>query len=188
MSIEVSNLDHLGLVAGIIDEIGIERKINELLGEQPPEKITGGQNVKWLCRVPFRIKAAHKLVQEMDSSSFIPSQIPGYSYQELMKTYGGIQQRWLVVDFQLRRESDLKNLEKKIKIEATETRKKLRTLTSQKFACILDARKAAQQLLKKSLYHKLTAIKVQQVEGLTDSDFSDQIPAQVILNNEKVEP
>ncbi|NER08705.1 MAG: DUF4277 domain-containing protein [Okeania sp. SIO3C4] len=41
-----SNLDHLGLVAGIIDEIGIEQKINQLLGEQLPEKITGGQAVK----------------------------------------------------------------------------------------------------------------------------------------------
>ncbi len=30
MSIEVSNLDHLGLVAEIIDEIGIEQKINQL--------------------------------------------------------------------------------------------------------------------------------------------------------------
>ncbi len=46
MSIEVSNLDHLGLVAGMIDEIGIEQKINQLLGEQLPEKITGGQVVK----------------------------------------------------------------------------------------------------------------------------------------------
>ncbi len=28
MSVEVTNVDHLGLVAGIIDEIGIEQKIN----------------------------------------------------------------------------------------------------------------------------------------------------------------
>jgi hypothetical protein len=46
MSIEVSNIDHLGLVAGIIDEIGIEPKITELLGEQSAEKITAGQVVK----------------------------------------------------------------------------------------------------------------------------------------------
>lgn len=46
MSIEVTNIDHLGLVAGIIDEIGIEQKINQLLGEQLPEKITGSQVVK----------------------------------------------------------------------------------------------------------------------------------------------
>ncbi|GGA50594.1 hypothetical protein CYANOKiyG1_70100 [Okeania sp. KiyG1] len=46
MSAEVSNIDHLGLVAGIIDEIGIEQKINQLLGEEVSEKITGGQAVK----------------------------------------------------------------------------------------------------------------------------------------------
>ncbi|OZH52232.1 hypothetical protein AFK68_25755 [Hydrocoleum sp. CS-953] len=34
------------MVAGIIDEIGIEQKINQLLGEQLPANITGGQAVK----------------------------------------------------------------------------------------------------------------------------------------------
>ena len=46
MSVEVTNLDHLGLVAGIIDEIGIEGKINELLGENPGEKVSAGQAIK----------------------------------------------------------------------------------------------------------------------------------------------
>ena len=46
MSIEVSNLDHLGLVAGLIDERGIVPKINELLGEHQAEKISAGQVVK----------------------------------------------------------------------------------------------------------------------------------------------
>lgn len=31
--IKVENLDHLGLIAGLIDEIGIVPKINELIGE-----------------------------------------------------------------------------------------------------------------------------------------------------------
>ena len=34
------------MVGGIIDEIGIEEKINQLLGEELPEKITGVQVVK----------------------------------------------------------------------------------------------------------------------------------------------
>ena len=34
------------MVAGILDEIGIEQKINQLLGEELPEKITSGQVVK----------------------------------------------------------------------------------------------------------------------------------------------
>ncbi len=31
--ITVENLDHLGLIAGLIDEIGIVQKINELVGD-----------------------------------------------------------------------------------------------------------------------------------------------------------
>ena len=46
MLIEVSNIDHLRLLAGIIDEIGMENKINQLLGEELPEKIIGGQAAK----------------------------------------------------------------------------------------------------------------------------------------------
>lgn len=46
MSIEVSNLDHLGLVAGLVDEIGLVALINEQLGEHSAEKISAGQVVK----------------------------------------------------------------------------------------------------------------------------------------------
>ena len=46
MSVEIKNLDHLGLVAGIIDEIGIVNKINELIEENHTEKITAGKVVK----------------------------------------------------------------------------------------------------------------------------------------------
>ena len=37
--IQVANLDHLGLVAGMIDAIGIVEKINHLVGTQPGEKV-----------------------------------------------------------------------------------------------------------------------------------------------------
>ena len=39
--IQVKNLDHLGLVAGIVDELGIVEIINELLGIQPGEIVSG---------------------------------------------------------------------------------------------------------------------------------------------------
>ncbi len=44
--IQVANLDHLGLVAGMIDVIGIEEKINHLVGTQSGEKVSPGQAVK----------------------------------------------------------------------------------------------------------------------------------------------
>ena len=43
---EIKNLDHLGLVAGIIDEIGIVDKINELIEEKKTEKVSAGKVVK----------------------------------------------------------------------------------------------------------------------------------------------
>jgi hypothetical protein len=46
MSVEIKNLDHLGLVAGIIDEIGIVEKVNALIGEKKTEKISAGKVVK----------------------------------------------------------------------------------------------------------------------------------------------
>ena len=42
----VENLDHKGLVAGLIDDLGIVQKINELVGEQPGEIVSPGQVVK----------------------------------------------------------------------------------------------------------------------------------------------
>ncbi len=145
-------------------------------------------DIKWLSRVPVRIKAAHKLVQEIDSSDFTPSQIKGYSYQELSKTYGGIQQRWLIVESQLRRKSDLKNLDTKIQKERVELNKKLRTLKSQKFACIPDAETATRKLLTKFLYHELKQINVQQVESKSESCFPYEVQAQVSLRESKIEP
>lgn len=44
--IQVANLDHLGLVAGMIDAIGIVEKINHLVGTQTGEKVSPGQVVK----------------------------------------------------------------------------------------------------------------------------------------------
>ena len=47
-SITVKNLDHLGIVAGLIDEIGIVELINQKLGVHNREKIATGQVIKAL--------------------------------------------------------------------------------------------------------------------------------------------
>ncbi|MBH8575388.1 DUF4277 domain-containing protein, partial [Nostocaceae cyanobacterium CENA369] len=46
LNIEVKNLDHLGIVAGIIDEIELVDQINKILGQHPQEKVSAGQAVK----------------------------------------------------------------------------------------------------------------------------------------------
>ena len=42
----IQTINHLGLVAGIIDDIGLEQIINEVVGSDPRELITSGQVVK----------------------------------------------------------------------------------------------------------------------------------------------
>ncbi|MEL6164240.1 MAG: DUF4277 domain-containing protein, partial [Cyanobacteria bacterium J06628_3] len=44
--IEIKNIDHLGIVAGIIDSIGLVEIINNLVGEDFSEKISSGHVVK----------------------------------------------------------------------------------------------------------------------------------------------
>jgi transposase len=46
MSVQVKNLDHLGIVAGIIDQIGIVDIIDEHLGRSSQQKVSTGQAVK----------------------------------------------------------------------------------------------------------------------------------------------
>ena len=41
--IEVLNLDHLELVAGTIDELGLVEEVNQHLGIHPNEKVSAGQ-------------------------------------------------------------------------------------------------------------------------------------------------
>ena len=49
--ITVENIDHLGRVAGLIDEIGIVELINQKLGVDNREKIATGQVIKALILI-----------------------------------------------------------------------------------------------------------------------------------------
>ena len=46
LDISVQDIDHLGIVAGIVDEVGVVEAINQHLGEHPPEHLSPGQLVK----------------------------------------------------------------------------------------------------------------------------------------------
>ena len=44
--LEVRDIDHLGIVAGIVDEIRLVEEIDRLLGTHPQEQISSGQVLK----------------------------------------------------------------------------------------------------------------------------------------------
>jgi transposase len=126
-------------------------------------------SLRWLCRVPLTLKSARQLIEQFSNEDFVESTISGYCWAAHTSNYGGVDQRWLIVESETRRVSDLRQLEKNIAKAHQEAKKKLRELAAQEFACEPDARAAANRLSKQLKYHNLTQI--QPVSVLSKSKF-----------------
>ena len=143
----------------------------------------------WLCRVPLSIKAAKSLISTIPESEFIDSTIPGYKLTLKTENYAGIEQRWLVVQSQERRESDLRKLTQKITKAESKAVQELKKLSQEEFACEADAIKALSKLSKQFKYHQINEILVTQVKSKTkDSpqEISYQISATVSEDESKI--
>jgi transposase len=116
------------------------------------------KNLKWLSRVPLGVKQAKNLISQLTEAEFVDSNVPGYRWSQQHSDYAGIPQKWLVVESAVRRQADLRRIEKEIQKLEQEARQKLRQLSLQKFACEPDALEAAIQLSSKFKYHKLINI------------------------------
>lgn len=135
-------------------------------------------NIRWLSRVPKSLKQAQQLVSQLNQTEFTPSCVPGIGWSEHRSNYGGVTQRWLVVESTARRESDSRKLAKNIAKNEPEAKKKLRQLSRLQFACEADAIVAANRLSKSLKYHHLSAIKVVKLTSPVErnsSNFNDQV-------------
>ena len=146
--------------------------------------------LKWLSRVPLTLKQAKELVSQLNTEAFTESTIAGYRWSQHQSQYGGIQQRWLVVESQERQESDLKRLEKNLDKAQIEATRQLRELSRQSFACVADALKAANKLSKKLKYHQLVALDTQEILSKStqkNSRSSYKVTAHLELKSDVVE-
>ncbi|KZL49207.1 MULTISPECIES: hypothetical protein [Cyanophyceae] len=75
------------------------------------------------------------MVSTLADSEFVESELSGYSFKENQITYGEIEQRWLVVQSQVRKESDLRKLSQKIIKAEEKAVRELKKLSQDKFAC-----------------------------------------------------
>jgi transposase len=134
--------------------------------------------LRWLCRVPLSIKAAKSLISTIPESEFIDSTIPGYKLASKTENYAGIEQRWLVVQSQERKESDLRKLTQKITKAELKAVQDLKKLSQEEFACEADAIKALLKLSKQFKYHQINESKVTQVKS-SKKDSSEEISYQI---------
>ena len=146
-------------------------------------------DLQWLCRVPLSIKAAKSLISTIPESEFIDSTIPGYKLVSKTENYPGIEQRWLVVQSQERRESDLRKLTQKITKAESKAVLDLKKLSQERFACEADAIKALSKLSTQFKYHQINESKVTPAKSnKKDSlnEISYQISATVCQDESKI--
>lgn len=104
------------------------------------ENIAAMRELKWITRVPLSIKEARNKILDIKESEWKDSQIKGYRIAMRESEYGGIKQRWIVVESELRKKSSIEQVEKQVKKQLEKAEAALRKLSRQKFACQADAK------------------------------------------------
>jgi transposase len=147
----------------------------------------------WLSRVPLSIKAAQDLVNEIPSKDLIKSSLEGYSWKEIVLEYGGIKQRWLLVESEKRKKSDITKLLEKIEKEKEKATKHLNSLMKQKFNSSEGATEVVNQFAKSLKYHKITEVKIQVAQKKANKNKENslltvhQITTSLEINQGKVD-
>jgi len=122
------------------------------------EELSTLSHLRWLCRVPATIKEARTLLQEVPEENFTTKSAPeGYRLAEVRSDYGGIEQRWVVVESHERDKAQKERFEKKLDELDERFERRMRELRHRRFNCEADARKALDTFGKKlGSYHQLT--------------------------------
>lgn len=122
-------------------------------------------SVGWLSRVPLTLKAAQSLVHSpVETLSEVPCDCKDYRMWEIEATYGGMRQRWILVESQTRKADaslwlpELEKLERRLN-------RQLKQLTQQVFACKPDALEALMQFQDHLEGHQLTQVSVETVRA-----------------------
>ena len=146
-------------------------------------------DLRWLSRVPLSIKSAQSLISTLLESEFRESNLSGYKFASKTVTYAEIEQTWLVVQSQDRKESDLRKLSQKISKAESKAIQELKKLSKDKFACEADAIKALSKLSKQFKYHQTQESKVIETPSNkkdNSAGISYQISATVCKNESKI--
>jgi transposase len=130
-----------------------------LYSEQNLQQLSG---LRWLTRVPLTLNAASELISQLADSAFQTTDLEGYRIATVCCNYGGVQQRWLVVESQKRKQADLKKLDKTLTQATAHWQSQLRQLCAQEFACEADAMAALEKFGQKLPWHQLDGMGVKQ--------------------------
>jgi transposase len=116
------------------------------------------QGLRWISRVPLTVAEAKRLVDQLDEQEFVATSLPGYRIVERNSFYGGVTQKWVIVESEARRQADIKQFYCCLDKLEQQLNHQLTQLSAQEFRCEADALLAADRFAKKLKYHCLEAI------------------------------
>jgi len=120
-----------------------------------------GDSTLWITHVPSTVGEVKDL-QRRDLEMKTCSD-DRYSIFEMEITYGGIDQKWVVVDSREMHASKAKTFDRRIEKEFVQARKSLKKLGNVVFACDADARKAADRWLSENPHFILSDLTICEV-------------------------
>ena len=62
------------------------------------ENLLARSGLRWITRVPVTLKEAKALLEHAEAAAFSPSSLTGYRISERTSDYGGVKQRWLIIE------------------------------------------------------------------------------------------
>ena len=117
------------------------------------------KDLKWISRVPLSIKQAKDLIKTVKSEDLKDSENKGYKYLEEKVTYGGIEQRWVIVESEERKKSDLEKIRNRSEKEAQRAGKEIAKITKLEFEQSSTALTRIEEIQSTLKYHQLIQIK-----------------------------
>jgi transposase len=98
-------------------------------------------HMKWITRVPATVNAAQTVLAQAEPQA-LASLKAGYRYHELTSTYGGIEQRWVLIYSESRQGQAHRTVDKQWRKQSDKEIKTFKKLCGTAFACEADARQA----------------------------------------------
>ncbi len=142
------------------------------------------KHLKWISRVPLSIQAAQFYVKETPDSEFIDTDREGYKAVEKESNYGGIKQKWIIIESAARKESDLKQLSKKLAKDEEKASALVNSLSKRKYENRTEIKAVFQCEQKKIKYHNLV---LKDVEKLLDKKTNKTVYKAIITLEKQTE-
>ncbi len=126
------------------------------------ENLWALEGFSWIMRVPATLKEARALLHQAFPQEAWRPLLPGYRGLEVESGYGGVRQRWLLVESEERARMEGESLQRRVVRAEAEAQKVLGKLTARSFACEADARRALGEASARLPLHRLVYLGVQE--------------------------